>query len=269
MERTICSMKELVQRLSSFPSRLLMSIHGISEPELWRPESAERWSIAEVIAHLADVELVTAMRSRLILVDDRPVLTAFDQEGWVERLHRGTRVEHLIEQLGEMLRRNVELLGSLTDDELERVGEHPIAGTITLGRLFERQADHQDRHLGQIERIKEVHGLSASPDIDVSGVFAARADSSPRRSLSPGIRIYDLWQRGAKRALQVEIDAGAVWPCIDYHVPGPEEVYVVSGEFEDGANRYPAGTFLHHPAGSSHIGQSRSGCVLFVYYPEG
>lgn len=53
------------------------------------------------------------------------------------------------------------------------------------------------------------------------------------------------------------------------HGPGPEEVYVVSGAFHDGFREYPAGTFIHAPAGSSHIPQTSTGCTLFVFYPRG
>ena len=90
------------------------------------------------------------------------------------------------------------------------------------------------------------------------------------RELFPGIRIRPLWQSptGA-HANVVEIDPGATWPHRDVHRPGPEEVYVVAGTFNDGARDYPEGTFLHAPAGSWHIPASTSGCTLFVFYPEG
>jgi anti-sigma factor ChrR (cupin superfamily) len=86
----------------------------------------------------------------------------------------------------------------------------------------------------------------------------------------PGIRVRQLWcgPSGAK-ALVVEIDAGARWGELDVHEPGPEEVFVVSGVFNDGVREYPAGTFIHNPAGSSHVPQSEVGCTLFVFYPEG
>lgn len=86
----------------------------------------------------------------------------------------------------------------------------------------------------------------------------------------PGIRKRDLWKgaNGAK-ALILEIDAGAKFPELDEHKPGPEEVFVVSGVFNDGVQDHPAGSFVHHPAGSSHIPQSKEGCVLFVFFPEG
>lgn len=44
---------------------------------------------------------------------------------------------------------------------------------------------------------------------------------------------------------------------------------MVAGTFEDGARSYPAGTFLHAPAGSWHVPAGTTGCTLFVFYPEG
>jgi quercetin dioxygenase-like cupin family protein/heme-degrading monooxygenase HmoA len=86
----------------------------------------------------------------------------------------------------------------------------------------------------------------------------------------PGVRVRRLWtgERGV-RAVLVEIDAGRRFPEVDRHDTGPEEVYVVSGVFNDGERDYPAGTFIHNPRGSSHVPQSKNGCVLFLFYPEG
>ena len=90
------------------------------------------------------------------------------------------------------------------------------------------------------------------------------------KELFAGVYIRRLWkgEKGAK-ALVLEIAPGGCWQGLDVHEPGPEEVYVVSGTFNDGIRDYPAGTFIHNPAGSSHVPQSTSGCVLFVFYPEG
>ena len=90
------------------------------------------------------------------------------------------------------------------------------------------------------------------------------------REIYPGVRKRVLWQgpNGAKAQL-LEIDAGAKFLKLDVHHPGPEEIYVISGTFNDGARDYPAGSFVHNPAGSSHLPQSRQGCVLFAFFPEG
>ena len=93
---------------------------------------------------------------------------------------------------------------------------------------------------------------------------------APVHQLFPGIRLRPLWKgKNGATANVVEFDPGSCWAGKDVHAPGPEEVYVVSGVFNDGTTDYPAGSFIHCPAQSWHIPQSRTGCVLFVFYPEG
>lgn len=106
--------------------------------------------------------------------------------------------------------------------------------------------------------------------IDLAGVSSAHWQSAPATEIYPGIRKRDLWQgqNGAKAAI-LEIDAGASFTEVDVHQPGPEEVFVLSGVFNDGIHEYPAGSFIHNPAGSAHVPQSKQGCVLFVFFPEG
>src|SRR5687768_6331967 len=90
------------------------------------------------------------------------------------------------------------------------------------------------------------------------------------REIYPGVRKRVLWQElNGARAQILEIDPGARFLKLDVHHPGPEEVYVVSGTFNDGARDYPAGSFVHNPAGTSHPPQSRHGCVPYVFFPGG
>lgn len=107
-------------------------------------------------------------------------------------------------------------------------------------------------------------------NINLSGVVSAHWATAPMQEIYPGVRRYSLWQdaNGAK-ALILQIDAGASFTELDIHTPGAEEVFVVSGVFFDGVHEYSAGTFIHNPAGSAHIPQSREGCVLFVFFPDG
>ena len=107
-------------------------------------------------------------------------------------------------------------------------------------------------------------------DINLEGVIAAQWESAPATELFPGVRLRHLWngENGAKAKI-LEIDAGASFPILDVHAPGPEEVFVLRGTFSDGVHDYPAGTFIHHPAGSAHVPQSKDGCALFVFFPEG
>ncbi|MFI0368799.1 cupin domain-containing protein [Actinomadura sp. 1N219] len=100
-------------------------------------------------------------------------------------------------------------------------------------------------------------------------VWSAVRDA-PVRELFPGIRLRSLWKGdGGATAHVLEMDANTRWQGVDVHEPGPEEVFVVSGVFNDGHRDYPAGTFIHAPAGSSHVPQTTTGCTLFLFYPEG
>lgn len=105
---------------------------------------------------------------------------------------------------------------------------------------------------------------------DAPGYTWSAVASTPARDLFPGIRLRSLWKgdNGAS-AHVLEMDPGACWEGIDVHEPGPEEVYVVAGTFNDGVRDYAAGSFIHAPTGSWHIPQTTTGCTLFVFYPEG
>jgi hypothetical protein len=100
--------------------------------------------------------------------------------------------------------------------------------------------------------------------------WADIASAPVKEKFSGSVRVRTLWKGNNGAVAQVvEFDAGACWEGVDVHEPGPEEVYVVSGIFNDGVRDYPAGSFIHNPTGSSHIPQSKTGCTIFVFYPEG
>jgi quercetin dioxygenase-like cupin family protein len=106
--------------------------------------------------------------------------------------------------------------------------------------------------------------------LDQPGYVSTSVDEAPVTELFPGVRLRSLWRGGDRAHAHVlEMDPGTRWPHRDVHEPGPEEVYVLAGTFNDGARDYPAGTFLHAPAGSWHVPGTESGCTLFLFYPEG
>ncbi len=102
----------------------------------------------------------------------------------------------------------------------------------------------------------------------MNAIVWSKVEDSPSQRVFEGIRSRPLWQgETGRQAMVVELDPGAVWEGMDVHTDSAEEVYVLSGTFNDGIRDYPAGTFIHHPIGSSHIPQSKTGCTLFIFYP--
>jgi DinB family protein len=143
--------------LSETPQQLRRVIEGLSPTELRRPEQSGKWSIAQVLQHLADSEVVWAWRMRLILAQDRPQLTGYDQDLWAERLHYADAdpVEAL-ELFGVLRRANLRLLTRASEAELKRVGVHAERGEESLDHLRRLYAGHDLLHLRQIGRIRGV-----------------------------------------------------------------------------------------------------------------
>jgi hypothetical protein len=98
---------------------------------------------------------------------------------------------------------------------------------------------------------------------------SASVHDAPVRELFPGIRLRPLWSGPVAAAYVLQMDPGTSWEGIDVHDPGPEEIFVVDGVFNDGTRDHPAGSFIHCPAGSTHVPQTAQGCTLFLFYPEG
>jgi anti-sigma factor ChrR (cupin superfamily) len=109
-----------------------------------------------------------------------------------------------------------------------------------------------------------------SDDMNFEGVVAVNWQDVEAVEGAPGITQRKLWQGDDnKRVEVVELAANTVYPGLDVHEPGPEQVFVISGDFNDGRQTYKTGDFIHNPAGSAHIPQSKNGCVLLVIFPEG
>jgi hypothetical protein len=113
-------------------------------------------------------------------------------------------------------------------------------------------------------QIDEFNGVNA-----MSAIVWSDGENSPIQEVFTGIQVRQLWQGEAgSQAVRVDFAPGARWEGVDFHAEQPEEVLVMDGVFNDGMRDYPAGTFIHHPIGSSHVPQSQVGCTLFIFYPE-
>lgn len=145
--------------LRDMPSALSKAIAGLSPVQLRQPECPGKWSIAQVLQHLADSEVVWAWRMRLILAQDRPPLTGYDQDLWAERLHYDeSEPADALEVFGALRRANLRLLERVPPAELKRVGVHVERGEESLEHLRRLYAGHDLLHLRQIERVRRVVG---------------------------------------------------------------------------------------------------------------
>jgi len=145
-----------VEVLRATPERLRERLAEFPADRLRTPEAPGKWSGFMVFAHLADTELVASFRLRMILAHDRPVLTAYDQDFWANRLHYDrTTPEENLDRFSALRRANVHLFANATAEELARVGLHGERGEESVDRLMRLAAGHDRAHLRQLARIRE------------------------------------------------------------------------------------------------------------------
>jgi uncharacterized damage-inducible protein DinB len=135
---------------------LPQAIAGLSPQQLRQPERPGKWSVAQVLQHLADSEIVTAWRIRLILAQDRPPLTGYDQDLWADRLGYADADPQAALELFTVVRRaNLRLHERATPEDLNRVGLHVERGDESIGHLRRLAAGHDLLHRRQIARIRQ------------------------------------------------------------------------------------------------------------------
>lgn len=147
--------QEPLSTLDATVEEIVNSINGLSSEQIACPEASGKWSILEVIQHLADSELVWAYRLRMVLAENKPTLTGYDQDNWAKRLHyRQAKIDEALEQLQILRKANLRLLHSLSPAEMQRVGVHNERGEESVAYMIRLYAGHDLVHLRQISRIR-------------------------------------------------------------------------------------------------------------------
>jgi hypothetical protein len=134
--------------------RLERLIKSVPTAELRKRPGPEKWSVSEIVAHLADGEIVGAFRMRFILGSPGSPVVAYDQDKWVTRGHYDKRDPQKSVELFRMLRdANLGLLESLKPEQWEHCGMHSERGQESIKNIVRMFAGHDINHLQQIEKI--------------------------------------------------------------------------------------------------------------------
>lgn len=131
----------------------------ITDAELDARPAPGRWTVREIIHHLADSEMNAAIRLRRLLVEDRPVIEGIDQDAFARRLRYDRPHQAALEAFRWARDTTAELLERLTPDEWLREGTHTELGPFGVDRWLEIYAPHAHRHAMQI---REARGAGAS-----------------------------------------------------------------------------------------------------------
>jgi hypothetical protein len=151
--------KDPMNVLDGTPEAVRNAVSGLTEHKLSQPEAPDKWSIRHVVRHLADSDLVWGYRVRMVLAQDRPTLTGYDQDRWAERLrYDQASVAMALEEFSILRRSNLRLIADASSGDLERVGVHAERGEESVSHMIRLYAGHDLLHLAQIARIR--HAIS-------------------------------------------------------------------------------------------------------------
>lgn len=140
--------------LADTPLRLSDLIAAVDKEQRARRPGPGRWSINEIVAHMADAELVTGYRLRMILASNGTPIQAFDQDVWAAAFHYeacdAAESAHLFAAYRSG---TLHVLGRVDDTLFDNYGVHEERGRESVRHLLRFYAGHDRNHLAQIERI--------------------------------------------------------------------------------------------------------------------
>ena len=138
------------------------ALAGATDAELDARPADGGWTAREVAIHVTDSELSAAVRLRRLIAEDRPLIAAYDEELYAERLHYDRPITASVAALAAVRTLSAELLDRLSDEEWQRAGTHSDSGPYSVMTWLEMYGTHAHDHADQIRRaLGEARGQTA------------------------------------------------------------------------------------------------------------
>ena len=144
--------RELIEQYAAGAEKLSLAIRGLTAQDLRCPTdpkwNAGKWSINQVVNHVADCEQVYADRMKWAISEDNPPLPGFDQDKWAAALHYDDQSAEDAAKLVELTRKQMStILRKLPDNVLNRTGHHSERGPMKVIDLLQYMVTHLDHHI--------------------------------------------------------------------------------------------------------------------------
>lgn len=146
--------RALVERYRDGYAEVVRALEGIGPAELDARPAPGTWSPREIVHHLADSEMISAIRLRRLIAEDAPVIVGYDQDEYARRLYYDRPIEVSLNTFRAARACTVELLERLTHEQWARGGVHSESGPYGVERWLEIYAKHAHGHADQIRRAR-------------------------------------------------------------------------------------------------------------------
>jgi hypothetical protein len=150
----------LIQQYRAGYEQVVRALDGFPAGQLTARPIPGKWSAAQVVHHLADSEMASAIRLRKLMAEEFPVIQGYDQDRYAEALHYQARpIEPSLQAFRYARESTAQIFEHMTEADWRKLGWHSEAGSYHTERWLEIYAAHAHGHAEQIERLKAALSL--------------------------------------------------------------------------------------------------------------
>ena len=146
--------RQLIERYRDGYAEVERALEGIGAAELDARPGPGTWSARDIVHHLADSEMTSAIRLRRLIAEDSPLVVGYDQEEYARRLFYDRPIDASLAAFKAARSSTVEILERLTPEQWTRTGTHSESGTYSVERWLQIYAQHAHGHADQIRRAR-------------------------------------------------------------------------------------------------------------------
>jgi hypothetical protein len=148
--------KIYIERIEKFPSVITNATHGLSDQQLDISPGEGKWTIRQIIHHIADANLNAYMRMKLIATEEKPILKPFNQDQWAVLADgKNGSITSSLQLIQALHERWVQFMQALPKTAWNREGVHLERGIETLEENLIKYSEHGEKHIQQITSIRE------------------------------------------------------------------------------------------------------------------
>jgi hypothetical protein len=144
----------LIDRYEDGFQAVTAALEGMSDTELAAREAPGEWSPREIVHHLADSEMTSAIRLRLLIAQDAPTLLGYDQEAFVRNLYPDRPIAPSLAAFEAARAATAPILRRLSEEQWQRAGTHSESGRYTVEDWLQIYGGHAHDHADQIRRAR-------------------------------------------------------------------------------------------------------------------
>ena len=142
--------KKLIDQYNDGYGVVAAALAGATKEELDARPAPGKWTAREIVHHLADSEMTSAIRLRLLVATDRPQIVGYDQDEFARRLHYNRPIDASLEAFKAARVTTAEILERMSEADWAREGTHTEVGRYPVARWLEIYAVHAHNHADQI-----------------------------------------------------------------------------------------------------------------------